>query len=312
LWHDSILASKVRSLQETQGGSVLERALPDPDTRAFLQRWAGTAITGIPVQALLLAVGAGANSKSVIMDTLASTLGAGYYVTPHKSLLVAGRHEQHPTHLASLRGARLLVAPETEAGDRLNEELIKSLTGGDRLRARRMREDEWSFTPTWTAAMHTNHAPRIRGTDEGIWRRLHQVPFDVTIPPKERDDTLAARIAATELPGVLNWMHTGCLDWLNRGRRLDPPDTVREATETYREQQDHLGRFIAARCILSPTSSIPARDLRQAYEAWCGEEGEQAWSAKAVGAELTRRGCDSGKVGNAGTRAWIGIDVNDD
>ena len=290
--------------------AVLERALPDETVRSFVQRWAGSAITGIPVQALLLAVGSGANSKSVIMEALQRTLGDGYSVVPHKSLLVAGRHEQHPTHLASLKGARLVVAPETEAGDRLNEEVIKTLTGGDRLRARRMREDEWSFLPTWSAAMHTNHSPRIRGTDEGIWRRLHQVPFSVTIPEKERDETLTERLAASELPGVLNWMIAGCVDWLDHQRRLDPPPAITKATAKYRETQDHLGRFIAAKCVVAAARSITSRDLRQAYESWCQEEGEKPWTAKAVGAELSRRGCDSVKMGKGNVRTWIGLDLD--
>jgi len=287
--------------------AVVARALPDPEVRAFFQRWAGTAITGIPVQALMLCVGPGANSKSVIMESLQRSLGDGYAVVPHKSLLVAGRHEQHPTHLASLKGARLVVAPETEAGDRLNEELIKTLTGGDRLRARRMRQDEWSFSPTWSAAMHTNHLPRIRGTDEGIWRRLHHVPFGVTIPLAERDETLVERIAETELAGIINWCLVGVHDWLERDRRLDPPHTVGAATDSYRATQDHLGRFIAAHCVLGETLYVSARDLRQAYEAWCDDEGERAWTAKAVGEELARRGCDSARLGRAHTHSWLGI-----
>ncbi len=289
--------------------AVVARALPDPDVRAFLQRWAGSAATGIPVQALLLAVGSGANSKSVIMETLQRTLGDGYAVVPHKSLLVAGRHEQHPTHVASLKGARMVIAPETEAGDRLNEELIKTLTGGDRLRARRMREDEWSFSPSWSAAMHTNHAPRIRGTDEGIWRRLHQVPFTVTIPLEERDETLTEKITETELPGVLNWLITGCQDWLRHERKLSPPDSVTQATAAYREQQDHIGRFIRARCLLDPNMSIPAKDLRRAYEEWCTSEGERPWTAKAVGADLTRRGLDTARLGKHNIHTWTGIDL---
>jgi putative DNA primase/helicase len=296
--------------QAPRFNAVLERALPDPDVRAFLQRWAGSALTGIAVQALLLFVGAGANSKSVIVGALQAAIGDGYATVAHKSLLVADRHEGHPTHLASLRGARLVVAPETQAGDRLNEELVKNLTGGDRLRARRMREDEWSFAPSWSAAMHTNHQPRIRGTDEGIWRRLHQIPFDVTIPPDERDEALLETIVADELPGVLNWMVAGCLDWQTHNRRLTPPTAVTAATEDYRREQDHVGRFLDACCLIGDSQyRVYGKDLRDAYEAWCESEGERPWTGKALGVELRRRGCEPVKIGGSSARGWKGLAI---
>ena len=114
-----------------------------------------------------------------------------YSVEPHKTLLVASRHEQHATVVASLFRVRLAVASETEATDRLNDAQVKNLTGGDRLRARRMREDEWSFLPSHTLATFSNHRPRVGGQDEGIWRRVRLVPWDVAVSEDERDEGLA-------------------------------------------------------------------------------------------------------------------------
>jgi putative DNA primase/helicase len=285
--------------------ACLERWQPDPEMRAFLQRAAGTGITGHPLEALILNVGTGGNGKTKYYSTIAHVLGP-YCVTPHKSLLVAQRHEQHPTHVASLFRARMLIAPETKQDDRLDEESIKNLTGGDQLRARRMREDEWSFWPTHTAVMHTNHRPRIRGTDEGIWRRVKLVLWTVTIPEHERDEHLADKLAA-EASGILNYLVAGALDWQRQG--LAEPDGVRLATAAYRDEQDHVGRFLADACTIGHHLSVPASTLREAYERWCADEGEKPWTAKALGGALTSRGFDSTEVGHRNTRTWIGLDV---
>lgn len=249
--------------------ACLERWQPDPEMRGFLQRAIGSAATGHPVENLFVAVGTGANGKSKFFGAIANVLGP-YAVVPHKSLLVAGRHEGHPTHVASLFRARMLVAPETSDSDRLDEELVKNLTGGDTLRARRMREDEWSFEPTWTAFMHTNHRPRIRGTDEGIWRRVRLIPWNITIPPDERDEQLADRLAA-ESSGILNWIVDGAVAWRHDG--LAEPAGVRLATDEYRRGEDHVGKFLDDVVELDDTDSVTAKALRAAYEAWCQETG---------------------------------------
>lgn len=276
---------------------------PNPRVRYFLQRLCGTAITGHPLELVTVNTGSGGNGKSKYFGAVADTLGP-YCVVPHKSLLVAQRHEGHPTHVASLFRARLLVASETSKGDRLDEELIKNLTGGDQLTARRMREDEWRFMPTHTAVLHTNHRPNVKGTDEGIWRRLRLIPWDVTIPADERDPHLAEKLAE-ERPGILNWLIDGALSWQRHGLR--EPDVVRVATEGYRLAEDHVGGFLSDRCTVGGELSVPARRLRESYEQWCTDESDRPWSAKALGAELTKRGFDSIKVG--GGKVWIGLDV---
>ncbi len=281
----------------------LRRWQPDPKIRYFVQRVCGTAITGHPLELLAVNVGSGGNGKSKFYGALAAVIGP-YCVVPHKSLLVAQRHEQHPTHVASLFRARLLVAPETTKGDKLDEELVKALTGGDQLRARRMREDEWGFDPTHTAVLHTNHRPLVKGTDEGIWRRLRLIPWDVTIPEDQRDPHLAAKLAQ-EQSGILNWLVDGALSW--RAHGLCEPPAVRAATADYRQAEDHVGSFLADCCATGEHHSIPARRLREVYEAWCSDEGEQPWTAKSLGSELSSRGFDSVKVG--GGKVWIGLDA---
>ena len=169
--------------------------------RDYLQVRAGAAATGNPTETVDIDYGDGGNGKSKFYGAIQHVLGP-YAVVPHKSLLVAERHEQHPTVVADLFRKRLAVASETKRGRRLDDESVKNLTGGDRLTGRRMREDPWEFWPTHTLVMFSNHRPAVHGRDEGIWRRLRLVPWEVTIPEDERDEHLADKLQA-EAPGIL-------------------------------------------------------------------------------------------------------------
>ena len=282
----------------------IEQWQPDPAVRGFLQAVIGTAATGDPVERVFVNLGGGANGKSRFYGAVERVLGHDYAVVPHKSLLVVQRHDQHDTVKARLFGARMAVASETEAGDRLDEAKLKEITGGDFLEARRMREDPWQFKPSHTLFLHTNNRPKVRGGDEGIWRRLCLIPWAVTIPPGERDSRLADKLA-DEGPGILNWIIEGVRRYLDAG--LVDPDVVRDATADYRADEDHLGRFIADCCILDPTARVPAGALRTAYERWCDTMGEQSQSAKAIAPLLRAKGLDSAKIGHGNVVNWLGI-----
>lgn len=277
---------------------------PAPAVRDFLQAVIGSAATGDPVERVFVNLGGGANGKSRFYGAVEAVLGHDYAVVPHKSLLVVQRHDQHDTVKARLFGARMAVASETEAGDRLDEAKLKEITGGDFLEARRMREDPWQFKPSHTLFLHTNNRPKVRGGDEGIWRRLCLIPWAVTIPPGERDSRLADKLA-DEAPGILNWIIAGTRRYLTEP--LGDPDIVREATAEYRADEDHLGRFIADCCVLDPHMRVPAKALREAYERWCDTMGEQPQSAKALGPLLRAKGLDSAKMGHSNTLHWIGL-----
>lgn len=267
----------------------VERWQPDPAVRAYLQRAIGSGLTGYPVERLFINVGDGGNGKSKFYGAIETALGP-YYVVPHKSLLVAQRHESHPTHLASLFGARLVVAAETGAGDFLNEDGIKNLTGGDALRARRMREDEWTFKPTHTAFMHTNHLPQIKGTDDGIWRRIRAIRWSVTIPDAEKDEHLAEKLATPqEQRGILAWMVEGARMYLESGLGQEP-DAVAEETAQYRRDQDNIGRWLSERSRTSPGKRTPARVVYLDYCAWCQSLGEEADTEPKFAARLLRAG----------------------
>lgn len=274
----------------------------DEDLIAFVKRFAGYSLTGdVSEHVLAFLHGSGGNGKTTFLNALRFVMG-DYGLQLDPRLLALGAHEEHPTGLTDLRGARLVVTVETEAGRHLAEALVKSLTGGDPIRARRMRCDYFEFLPSHKLWMAGNYLPRIRGTDHGIWRRIALVPFDVVFaePDKALPDKLRAEAA-----GILAWMVAGCLDWQASGLLI--PSRVESATNKYRNQEDHVGRFLADCCQLGDSLFVSASELRARYEQWCAGEGEHPWSAKAVGAELTSRGFDSDKRGHGNTRMWIDL-----
>ena len=265
--------------------ACLERWQPDPEVRAYLQREAGAGATGRPTEILAVHHGGGGNGKSRYFGALGRTLGP-YFVVPHRSLLVRQRHEQHDTVRADLFRRRLAVAAETDSGARIDEEKVKALTGGDRIKGRRMREDPWEFWPTHTLALFSNYRPRVKGEDTGIWRRLVLVPWNVEIPPGERDDNLATKLE-TEAPGILAWIVEGARQFCERG--LDPPEVVRMATESYRASEDTFSRFVEERCELDPEARAKAGDLWEAWTDYCRTEEEQPGRKQDVMARLDTR-----------------------
>lgn len=283
----------------------LERVQPDPDMRAFLARLLGYALIGtVNEHVLPIFYGAGANGKSTLLDVVLDALG-DYAATADPGLLLE-RGEVHPTGAADLLGRRLVVGHETDQGRRLAEGTVKRLTGGDKIKARRMREDFWEFTPSHLLIMLTNHRPTVRGDDEGIWRRLRLVPFEVQIPPQERDPLLSERLAA-EVDGILAWMVAGLTAWREQG--LSEPAGVQDATADYRAESDVFGSFLEQQCHIGPHYWVYASDLFSAWTQHCKAENVDAGSQTAFGKRLTERGFESAKRSRA---IWRGLALMDE
>jgi putative DNA primase/helicase len=219
------------------------------------------------------------------VNTLLAMLGPDYATKAPPSLLMVKRTETHPTELTMLFRKRLVVAVESNEGARFNEALVKELTGGDRITARRMREDFWSFFPTHKVMLCTNHEPTIRGTDHAIWRRIRKVPFTVTIPDAEQDRELPAKLLE-ELPGILAWVVSGCLAW--QSTSLEPPAEITSATKAYRDGQDVLGAFLEDEC--QEGSEVKASDLYARYKGWAERTGESAVNQRRFGQAMNERG----------------------
>lgn len=251
----------------------------------FVQRVCGMCLTGdVSEQILLVYHGVGANGKSVLLNTQLAMMGTDYAMQAPPDLLMEKRNDAHPTERADLHGKRLVCSIETEDGRRLAESLVKSLTGGDRLRARRMHEDFWEFPPTHKLILACNHKPVIRGTDHAIWRRLKLAPFNVVIPAAEQDKSLAATLQG-ELPGILAWSVRGCLDWQQHG--LGEPAEVTDATASYRVEQDALAEFISQCCTLDSNTYDRASRLFAGYSSW---SGDKSINRRRFGKAMTDRG----------------------
>ena len=259
----------------------------DADLRLFLQRLAGYCLTGCTREhALAFFYGLGANGKSVFILTLTNLLYEYAKTAPIATFMATG-NEQHPTDLAGLRGARLVTAIETEDGRRWAESKIKALTGGDKIAARFMRQDFFEFIPQFKLLIAGNHKPALRNVDEAIRRRLHLIPFNVTIPAEERDLRLAAKLEA-EWPGILQWAVEGCLEWQRQG--LNPPRAVLDATEAYLKAEDRLAAWIDEGCEVGRQCLAPAGALFASWRAWCEAAEEKPGSQKAFSQALYDRG----------------------
>jgi putative DNA primase/helicase len=261
-----------------------------PDMSRYVQRAVGYSLTGsVREQCLFLLWGTGSNGKSTFLNALLETLGKDYAMQAVDGMLMSKGKDDHPTEKADLFGMRFVSSVEVEEGKRLNESLVKQLTGGDLIRARRMREDFWQFPPTHKLWMAANHKPVIRGTDHGIWRRVKLIPFIVTIADADQDKDLPKKLSA-ERAGILNWAVRGCLDWNLHG--LGEPAEITEATKEYRTEMDVVGAFLADCCILRGQFSTRAAVIYAAYQKWCKTNGEFAVNQRRFGLAMTERGVE--------------------
>lgn len=233
---------------------------------AYLQRLCGLALTAdATVQELWFFYGSGANGKSVFLDTICGLMG-DYACQAAPSLLMArAGGSEHPTEVADLEGRRLAVASETEEGAMLKVQTVKRLTGDMEVKARKMRQDFYSFRRTWKLIIVTNNPPAIRETTNAIWRRVRIVPFTVTIPPAERDPQLLLKLQ-TERSGILNWCIAGCLSWQQNG--MQTPREVMLATEDYQREQDVLAVFVEEKCTLADDAKVRPMHLFAEYMMW--------------------------------------------
>ncbi|WP_210337719.1 phage/plasmid primase, P4 family [Mesorhizobium sp. INR15] len=281
----------------------------DRDLQAFIQRMFGYGLTGdTSAHALFFLYGTGGNGKSVAIDTVSDIL-ADYHKTAPIETFTASNSDRHPTDLAGLRGARLVTAVETEEGRRWAESRIKSLTGGDKISARFMRQDFFEFSPQFKLVIAGNHKPGLRSVDEAIRRRFHLVPFTVTIPAADRDLKLKSKLKA-EWSGILQWMIDGCLDWQSNG--LCPPSAVIDATAAYLEAEDAMAAWIEECCTRDPQGWTGTSELFASWKAWADRAGEFAGSTKRFAQNLETRGFQQLRKKNGRGFHGLVIDRSDD
>lgn len=277
----------------------------DTDLIEFVRRAVGYTLTAdISEQCLFFMYGVGKNGKSTFIETLMCLLGDYALKTPTESIM-ARTQGQATNDLARLPGARFVVAAEVEEGRRLNESLVKDLTGGDRIVARFLYSELFEFLPTHKLWMYGNHKPVIRGTDEGIWRRMRLIPFTVIIPPDERDPKLLDKLK-NELPGILAWAVEGCKQWRDYG--LNEPKIIIDSTSRYRAEMDLIGLWLEECCVTGPNFVASASDLYSSYAGWCGDQNETPVTQRRFGLTLTERGFERWR-GTDHKNMWRGIGI---
>jgi P4 family phage/plasmid primase-like protien len=268
----------------------LEEIAPDEQLRTYLQVCAGYCLTGdVSEQCLFLAYGCGANGKSTFLNTLRRAVGDYGTVVDTSTWMVKNKHHDRPPNdLAALRGKRLVLSPESEAGQRFAESLIKQVSGGDTIRARFLYAEFFDFDPQFKVFISANHKPVIHGDDLAIWRRIRLLPFVTTIADENKDKHLEKKLQR-ELPGILAWAVEGCLLWQKDG--LMTPDCVENATKEYRSEMDTFGNFLGECCVLGSQHKVGAKQLYLRYQQWVAEQGiEHAWSQQMFGRRLADRG----------------------
>lgn len=280
----------------------------DRELQAYLQRVVGYCLTGSTQEhAMFFLYGTGSNGKSVFVNTLVTILG-DYATNAPMETFMDNRSDRHPTDLAGLRGARIVTATETEQGRRWNESRIKEITGGDRITARFMYKDNFTYPPTYKLVMSGNHKPAIRNVDEAMRRRMHLIPFEVTIPKAQRDPQLQDKLLK-ERDGILAWSLHGCQQWQRLG--LSPPKSVQDATSEYFEAEDAIGRWIEERCLLSTNANSLTAELFNDWKQWAEATGEFAGSQRRFSDLLINRGVEKWR-NNHGIRGFrgLGLKVN--
>jgi putative DNA primase/helicase len=207
----------------------------------FLQTACGWAITGnTSGQVMFILFGSGANGKSTFLNTIQTLLG-DYTVTTQTKTFLKQNVERISNDIARLRGTRFVTATETEQGKRLYEPVIKQITGNDKLTARFLFSEYFSFYPTFKIFMAANHKPNIKGVDYGIWRRIRLIPFTTTIGREQQDIELESKLLK-EASGILNWLIEGAMR--RKRERLVTPDIISNATDEYRAEMDVIGNFM--------------------------------------------------------------------
>ncbi|MFD5508250.1 phage/plasmid primase, P4 family [Streptomyces sp. NPDC059761] len=252
----------------------------------FLQLLLGYSVTGdVGAQVMPFLFGSGKNGKSVLLDVLMKLLG-DYADAAPPGFLMSRPYEGHPTDLAELHGRRVIVCSEVKPGDRFDEARVKLLTGGDRIKARRMRQDFFSFEPTHKMWLLGNHRPEVGTGGFAFWRRMRLIPFERVVSDERKIDNLADVLVTQEGPGILNWLIDGARRYLGGDRDLTGPERVRIATTAYAETEDHTGRFIGETCRLEADLRAEQAQLYAAYRGWCQNEGAPAISSRAFAARV--------------------------
>lgn len=286
---------------------------PDTDLVAYMRRFVGYVLTGETSEEVFLILwGDGENGKSKFIEVILLITGE-YGITADIATFAQKRRDGNAPSpdIARFAGARFVATTEPTQGIRLNESFVKTITGRDRIPARFLHQNVFEFSPSFKLTLATNYKPEIRGGDHGIWRRVNLVPFLAKFHGETCDPAIVEKLRA-ELPGILAWAVRGCIEWRCVGLRAPP--TVTAATNTYREEQSIVRRFVHDACILMPGAIVQGPRLFEAFQKWSANNGErESLTSRALFTEIRRQfvgAITDGKSG--GQLTFRGIGLRDD
>jgi len=277
----------------------------DTDTIDAVHRLAGLTVTGCTgEEVIVFCVGIGANGKSIFGNIMTSIMGQ-YAVTAPSSLLAARRADDHGARsdLAMLRGARLVSINELPGGMKLDETVAKQLAGREPISARFLHKEYFTFDPQFTPWVRTNHRPIIKGTDDGIWRRMVIVPFNRTFSLDEQDHDLEKKLRS-EREGILVWLVQGATLYLKSG--LQHSRAMQAGIKEYRANSDLLGEFLADHTTSAPDAEEKQSDLFMRYQLWCESNALRPSSRRSFTEQLKERGFGQRKSGSV--RYYTGLE----
>jgi|UPI0003B3DED3 putative DNA primase/helicase len=277
------------------------------DMVSYLHMYLGYCLSGDTSEMLFpIAYGIGANGKSVLNDIVLHVMGE--YALQASSDLVMSKKNQNGSlnpDLVQIRGKRMVFLSETTEGKSLDESLVKRITGKEPITCRDLYEKPFTFRPVAKYMLATNHKPIIKGTDNGIWRRVRLIGFENRFEGPKRDPYLEEKLI-NEAQGIINWMIKGFKMWEKNG--LNSVESIMQATEEYRESMDSIGNFLKDVCVEREGARVSNPDLYAAYKQWCQDNGEHANSQRVFTNRLTDKGLVSKKIN--GVRRWINLAID--
>lgn len=274
----------------------------DAEIIRYVQKSIGYSMSGdVGEQCAFFLYGNGRNGKSTFIEAIRGVMGSYAANIQPESIMKKNYTSSANSDIARLNSVRFVSCGEPDGAFIINEGLIKQLTGGDPVTARRLYENEFEFIPEFKLWIATNHKPIIRGTDDGIWRRVRLIPFTVQIPESEIDKALPDKLKV-EYPGILNWMFQGFQMWMSEG--LKTPSAIQHAVDDYRREMDVVSAFIDECCELSDGAFVKAAELFQSYSQWADANKEYGMGHIRFGTEISKR---FQKIKNRDGIFYIGI-----
>lgn len=293
------------SADRTTWGYFLGTVLPDEQVRAYLQRVIGQSAYGRVREHLFPVLsGSGCNGKGTAYGAIANALG-DYATVINPNLLMSAERGGGGPEMMTLRGARLVIGSETDEGRHLDAALMKRLTGGDQLTARRLYQEPVTWTPSHQLLYVTNHLPKVKGNDPALWRRIRVIRFDVVVPEAQRDQTLPERLELSA-DAILTWAVDGWFAYQDLGG-MHEPYSVQWATDSYQTESDAVKRFIQSECVTAPHASAMTRELHAEWTRWAVKDGVDILTERAFAKELDRLGYGARRTNMGASRSGIGL-----